>query len=95
MDQLYPIRNPCYTLRKEGADTLFVSITGDLAVAPGKIILQPPLVAPLVQVEVNGENVRTFDTERVVINRCPAEIRLKMALSRAPADSESGQGRPS
>jgi hypothetical protein len=82
-----------YTLRKEGADTLYVSIAGDLAVPPGKIVLQPPLAAPLVQVEVNGESIHTFDAERAVINRCPAEIRLKMSPSREPASGASSQGR--
>jgi hypothetical protein len=67
-----------YTLRQEDADTLYVSISGALAVPPGKIVIQPPLAAPLVQVEVNGERIHTFDAERVVINRCPAEISLKM-----------------
>jgi hypothetical protein len=81
------------TLRKEGADTLYMSIAGDLAVPPGKIVVQPPLSAPLVQVEVNGESIHTFDTERVVINRCPVEIRLKMSLSHEPASDASGQGR--
>jgi hypothetical protein len=67
-----------YSLRQEAADTLYVSISGALAVPPGKIVIQPPLAAPLVQVEMNGESIHTFDAECIVINRCPAEIRVKM-----------------
>jgi hypothetical protein len=67
-----------YTLRKEGSDTLCVSIAGDLAVPPGKVIVKPPLSAPLVQVEVNGKRIHTFDAESIVIDRCPAEIILKI-----------------
>jgi hypothetical protein len=55
-----------------------VAISGAVAVPPGKIVIQPPLAAPLVQVEVNGERIHTFDAERVVINRCSAEISVKM-----------------
>jgi hypothetical protein len=67
-----------YTLRKEGADRLCVSISGDLAVPPGNIVVRPPLPAPLAQVEVNGERIYTFDTENIVINQCPAEIIMKV-----------------
>jgi hypothetical protein len=67
-----------YTLRKEGTDTLRVAISGDLAVPPGKVVVKPPLPGPLVQVEMNGENVSSFDAESIVINRCPAEIRMRI-----------------
>jgi hypothetical protein len=67
-----------YTLRKEGVNTLYVSIFGELAVPPGQIVVKPPLPAPLVQVEVNGEDIHTFDAESIVINQCPAEIIMKM-----------------
>jgi hypothetical protein len=63
-----------YSLHKEGASTLSVSISGDLAVPPGKVVVKSPLLAPLVQVEVNGESIHTFDAESVVITRCPAKI---------------------
>jgi hypothetical protein len=68
-----------YTLRQAADGRLYVSISGDLAVPPGKIVVKPPLPAPLIQVEVNGEHIHTFDAESVVIDRCPVEIRMKMA----------------
>jgi hypothetical protein len=68
-----------YTLRQAADGRLYVSISGDLAVPPGKIVVKPPLPAPLIQVEVNGEHIHTFDAESVVIDRCPVEIHMKMA----------------
>jgi hypothetical protein len=63
-----------YSLHKEGANTLCVSIAGDLAVPPRQVVVKPPLPAPLVRVEVNGESIHTFDAESVVITQCPAAI---------------------
>ncbi len=66
-----------YTLHQEGPDTLRLIITGDLALPPGKIVVKPPLPRPLVQVEVNGSMIETFDAQSASCAECPAEMIMK------------------
>ncbi len=63
-----------YTLSREGPDRLRLVLTGDLAMPPGKIIVQPPLPRPLVQVTVNGAQTETFTSQSALCDACPAEI---------------------
>jgi hypothetical protein len=63
-----------YTLRQNAPDRLRVSLAGNLAMAPGNIVIKLPLTVPLEQVEVNGECRHTSDAENIVIDCCPAEI---------------------
>ena len=66
-----------YTLRMEGPDTLRLIVSGDLALPPGRIVVKPPLPRPLVQVEVNGSKIETFDAESVTCGVCPAEMVMR------------------
>jgi hypothetical protein len=66
-----------YTLRMEGPDTLRLIVSGDLALPPGRLVVKPPLPRPLVQVEVNGSKIETFDAESVTCGVCPAEMVMR------------------
>jgi hypothetical protein len=44
---------------------------------PGGIVLKPPLPRPIVQVEVNGKKIGTFNAESVTINQFPAAVVMK------------------
>ena len=61
----------------EGSDTLRLIVSGDLALPPGRFVVKPPLPRPLVQVEVNGNRIETFDAESVPCGVCPAEIVMR------------------
>jgi hypothetical protein len=66
-----------FSLRQTGPDAMELSISGDLAVPPGGIVLRPPLPGGLREVRVNGEPLATFDREGPVIRQCPAEVELR------------------
>ena len=66
-----------YTLRRQGPDTLHLRVTGALALPPGKMVVKPPLPCPLVQVEVNGSQIETFDAESARCGACSAEVVMK------------------
>jgi hypothetical protein len=66
-----------YTLRRQGPDTLRLTVAGELALPPGKIVVKPPLPRPLVQVEVNGSLSETFDADSARCSACPAEMIMK------------------
>ncbi|MGH8625498.1 MAG: discoidin domain-containing protein, partial [Gammaproteobacteria bacterium] len=65
----------CYTLRHESAHALRFSLSGDLAVPPGKIIVKPPLLHPIEHVK--GDGVAAFDAVSVTLSRCPADVTIK------------------
>ena len=62
-----------YSLRLEEPNTLRLTLTGDLIVPAGGILVKPPLSRPIRQVEVNGRMVRDFDSEGFICRECPAE----------------------
>ena len=64
-------------LRRDGESTLVVSVSGDLEMPPGGIVLRPPLAGPLVGVEVNGRPITTFDAESATIDASPAHVVLR------------------
>ena len=66
-----------YTLHREGSDALRVTITGDLSLPRGKIVVKPPLPRSLVLVEINGSKIESFDAESASCVECPAEIVMK------------------
>jgi hypothetical protein len=66
-----------YTLQMAWPDTLRLSVNGDLTLPPGRIVVKPPLPRPLVQVEINGSKIETFDAESVTCGVCPAEIVMR------------------
>jgi hypothetical protein len=67
----------CYTLRHEGADALRLSLSGDLAMPPGKIIVKPPLSRPTDHIEGDGERIAAFDAVSVTLSGCPVDIMIK------------------
>ena len=66
-----------YSLRSQGPNELRLSLSGDLSLPPGKIVVKPPLVQSLTAVTVNGKPVDTFDAESAVIAEFPADVVLQ------------------
>jgi hypothetical protein len=65
-----------YTLQREGPGTLRLRVTGDLTLPAGKLVVRPPLSAPLRSVTINGEASQTFTADAAVIDRVPADVVL-------------------
>ncbi len=66
-----------YRLRREAPDRLRLSLSGDLTVPPGGLILMPPLPRPLVRVEIDGQASANFGPDWALCHACPAEILLR------------------
>jgi len=66
-----------YALRRDDDTGLRLTLSGDLVVPAGGILLQPPLAGPLVQVVINGRRVSDFAPDQVRCDECPAEIVLR------------------
>lgn len=66
-----------YTLRREEPAALRLTLAGELALPTGGIVVRPPVSGPLVQVEVNGRTIRTFNADSVTCRECPAELVMK------------------
>jgi Glucoamylase and related glycosyl hydrolases len=66
-----------YSLRHEGTDTLCLSLFGDPAMPPGKIVVRPPLPRPIAYVKANGKKIETFDAESVTISQYPVKVVMK------------------
>jgi len=66
-----------YSLRREGADTLRMTLEGELVAPPGGIILVPPLSRPLVAVQINGLVSQAFAPQWARCAECPADILLR------------------
>jgi hypothetical protein len=60
-----------YSLRRVDSKTLRVEIGGGIA---GKIILRPPLPAPLCGVILDGSPCTSFDADSVTLSHSPAEL---------------------
>jgi hypothetical protein len=60
-----------YSLRRLGNATLRFELSGAVA---AKIILRPPLQAPLRSVRVDGVECSTFDSDSVTLPSLPAEV---------------------
>jgi hypothetical protein len=65
--------NISYSLRRESAGALRLSLKGDLVVPAGGIVVKPPLARPIRQVEINGRQLLHFEPESFVCRECPAE----------------------
>ncbi len=68
-----------YALRLQSADTLHLILDGGMQVPPGGIVVRPPLLSPIVQVEGNTAAVREFSAEEITVLKIPAEITLRFA----------------
>ena len=66
-----------YTLRSEAAGTMHATLSGDINLPPGNLVLQPPLPQPLKAVSVNGKPVQTFDAKAATITEFPADVVLE------------------
>jgi hypothetical protein len=66
-----------YTLRGESADEVRLRLSGDLALPPGKIVVQSPLARPLRAVLVNGKSIETFTAEHATVGEFPADVVLR------------------
>ena len=62
-----------YVLQLEGGDTLRFTISGELALPRGGIVVKPPLKRHILQVEVNGAALEHFATDSFTIKHCPAD----------------------
>ncbi len=56
---------------------LRMTISGDLSVPPGGIVLAPPLPAPLKSVMVNGSAVEPLSDHTVKVTAFPADVVLE------------------
>lgn len=66
-----------FRLRREVDGALVATIGGGLVVPPGGVVLRPPLVHPLANVEINGAASSEFDAESATIRVLPAEVCLR------------------
>jgi hypothetical protein len=66
------LRGPLsYSLRRMDAATLRFEIGGGIT---GKVVLQPPLAAPLRSVTVDGAACMSFDENTVTVPHTPAQV---------------------
>jgi hypothetical protein len=65
-----------YSIRPRGDRELEVTMTGDIALPPGKIVLSSPLEQPLIGVTVNGSDSQGFTKTEAMIDQFPATVVL-------------------
>ncbi len=63
-----------YNLRREAPRKLRLTLTGDIALPPGNIVIRPPVA--LRGVTVNGKASALFDADHATITEFPAEVVL-------------------
>ena len=63
-----------YNLRREAPRKLRLTLTGDIALPPGTIVIRPPVA--LRGVTVNGKASALFDADHATITEFPAEVVL-------------------
>lgn len=66
-----------YSLCLEDKATLCLSLTGDISMPPGGIIVKPPLPRPICRMEVNGSPVADFEADSFAFSQCPAVVVVK------------------
>jgi hypothetical protein len=69
-----------YSLRKIGPGELRFKFSGDIALAPGKMIVTSPLDEPLQGVIVNGKAIDSFDARKAIVSEFPAEVVLQYGV---------------
>lgn len=77
-----------YTARQGGKAELVVTLSGDVNLPPGRIVLPSPLEQPLIGVTVNGQDVQSFDEDEAVIDQFPATVVLRYPA--VPTSAASG-----
>lgn len=66
-----------YRLHTDSPGQLVLSLSGDISMPPGKIIVKPPIERPLKGMTVNGTAADTFDAFSATIGEFPAEVVLQ------------------
>jgi hypothetical protein len=66
-----------FSLQRLPTGSLRLTLGGDLEMPAGKIVVRPPLQAPLREVIVNGTPSRNFTAEEAIIDELPAEVVMK------------------
>jgi hypothetical protein len=79
-----------YTARQGGTTELVVTLSGDVNLPPGGIVLPSPLEQPLIGVTINGQEVASFTEREAVIDQFPATVVLRYPA--LPAASTEGSG---
>jgi hypothetical protein len=65
------------TLHGDGPDAVHLKLSGDLAMPPGKIIVQSPLDRPLRAATVNGRALEAVKEDGIVLGEFPADVVLR------------------
>jgi hypothetical protein len=65
------------TARSEGPAAVRVTLTGDLVVPPGGLVVRSPLAAPLARATVNGRPAGAVTSDGVTVAEFPAEVVLE------------------
>src|SRR5207248_11786202 len=66
-----------FTMRRDGdAVDMNLTLTGDVTMPAGGIVVQPPGDTPLRAVVVNGESTTRFTGAQATIEELPAKVRL-------------------
>jgi hypothetical protein len=81
-----------YRLRREGPDKLRLTLSGDLALPPGKIVVKSPVDRPLKAVTVNGRAGAGFGGGEAVIDAFPAEVVLDYGAPPPTKEAEAAAG---
>ena len=63
-----------YSLRRGADGALHLSLSGDLELPPGGIIVRPPVRRPLERVTLDGKSIDGFDAASVTLDCCPATV---------------------
>ena len=66
-----------YTLKQNTDGHIRLTLSGDIKVPRGKIVVESPLATPLLGVTVNDQPVQTFTSHYAVIDQFPAEVELR------------------
>lgn len=65
-----------YALRRDGETALHLRLWGSISVPAGKIVVSPPHRGPIHRAELNGRQVDSVDGETIVVDECPATLRI-------------------
>ncbi|HNR11988.1 MAG TPA: discoidin domain-containing protein [Thermodesulfobacteriota bacterium] len=65
-----------YSLRQESVDIMRLNIAGNV-VAPGSIVVKPPVPGPIRRVEINGHALADFEEDGFICPECPADVLIR------------------